>query len=159
MSPAKNIHKSVTPGSVKALMILEAGIISFLAYWIYSEYEYNPYFQTYLNTNILQHLTTYTIVLGLGIGLAGSVAAATLYRNLQHAKIRLETVAVPKIKGAVEKILDAIPTMDERFPGAIAKEGTVAPATPPAQASPTPTTSKATAIVPVIPPVDEKKSA
>lgn len=115
MSPSRNLQKAVTPESVKALMIIEAGIVGFLSYWIYREYQYNIYFKQYFDSIILQNLTTYTIVLGLGIGLAGSAFAATLYRNLQHAKTRLETVAAPKIKGTVEKIITSLPTIDDHI--------------------------------------------
>src|SRR5713226_9722492 len=159
MSPTKTPQKSTTPVSVKALMILEAGIIGFLTFWIFSEYQYNIYFQIYVNTNILQHLTTYTIVLGLGIGLAGSAAAATLYRNLKHAKIRLGTIAFPKIKGTVEKVLSSIPTIDERLPSVTVKERQSTLPTPAAQVAPTSTATNSTAIVPVVPSVDQKKSA
>ena len=115
MSPAKNPQKSVTPESVKALMILEAGIAGFFAYWLYSEYQFNVYFRQYFDSTILQHFTTYTMILGIGIGLAGSAAAATLYRNLQHAKNRLETVAMPRIKGTAEKIIASTSMIEEQM--------------------------------------------
>lgn len=159
MSPAKTPLKSVTPGSVKALMILEAGIISFLAFWLYNEYSYNIYFRIYVDTMIVAHITTYTVVLGLGIGLAGSAAAATLYRNLQHAKHSLERVTLPKIKGTVEKIMSSVPTIDERLPNATAKETTPAPVPTSIPTPVTPAASSVTAIVPVIPPEDQEKSA
>ncbi len=159
VNPVKTPLKSVTPGSVKALMILEAGIISFLAFWLYNEYSYNIYFRIYVDTMIVAHITTYTVVLGLGIGLAGSAAAATLYRNLQHAKHTLERVTLPKIKGTVEKIMSSVPTIDERLPNATAKETTLAPVPTTTPTSVTPAASNVTAIVPVIPPEDQKKSA
>ena len=94
-------------------MIVEAGVIGFLAYWIASEYIFNAYFHDYVDQLIGTHGTTLTAALGLGIGLAGSAVAATLYRNLQHAKSRLETIGAPKIRGAVEKILSSLPTVEE----------------------------------------------
>jgi hypothetical protein len=94
-------------------MIIEAGVIGFLAYWILSEYIFNAYFHDYVDQLLGAHGTTFTAALGLGIGLAGSAIAATLYRNLQHAKSRLETITAPKIRGAVEKILSSLPTVDE----------------------------------------------
>ncbi len=153
MSPAKNLQKSVTPESVKALMIIEAGIVGFLSYWIYSEYQYNVYFRQYIETTILQHLTTYTIILGLGIGLAGSAVAATLYRNLQHAKTRLETIAVPKIKGTVEKIIASIPTEPR-----VGLKGSDT-ASVPTDSGPIQTVDNTSAPSPVVPPVDQKRPA
>lgn len=112
MSPAKTHLKAVTPGSVKALMLVEAGIIVFLSYWVASEYTYNAFFRSYADQIIFNHITTYSAVLGLGIGLSGSAVAALLYRNLQHAKRRLETAVAPKIRGAVDKILPSLPNTD-----------------------------------------------
>jgi hypothetical protein len=94
-------------------MLVEAGVIGFLAYWIISEYLFNAYFHDYVDLLLGAHGTTFTAALGLGIGLAGSAIAATLYRNLQHAKSRLETITAPKIRGAVEKILSSLPIVEE----------------------------------------------
>ena len=116
MSPAKPVLKAVTPGSVKALMLVEAGIIGFLGYWIGSEYVYNAFFQTYLNEAVLSHFATYTAALGIGIGLAGSLVAATFYRNLRRARRLVDTIAVPKFRNAVDKILSGIPSLDENTP-------------------------------------------
>jgi hypothetical protein len=113
LSPARSPVKPVTPSSVKVLMLVEAGVIGFLAYWIISEYLFNAYFHDYVDLLLGAHGTTFTAALGLGIGLAGSAIAATLYRNLQHAKSRLETITAPKIRGAVEKILSSLPIVEE----------------------------------------------
>jgi hypothetical protein len=94
-------------------MVVEAAVVAFLAYWIVSEYVFNAYFHDYVDQLLGTHGTTFTAALGLGIGLAGSAIAATLYRNLQHAKSRLETIATPKIRGAIEKILASLPTVEE----------------------------------------------
>ena len=88
-------------------------MIGFLGYWIASEYVFNAYFHDYVDQLLGTHGTTFTAALGLGIGLAGSAIAATFYRNLQHAKSRLETITAPKIRGAVEKILSSLPTVEE----------------------------------------------
>ena len=112
MSPARTPLKAVTPGSVKVLMLVEAGIIGFLSYWVFSEYTYNAFFRSYADQILFNHITTYSALLGLGIGLAGSATAAMLYRNLQNAKRRLETVVAPKIRGAVDKILPSLPSVD-----------------------------------------------
>jgi len=111
MSPSRTVQRSVTPDSVKALMIIEAIVIAFFSFWLANEYSYNVYFQIYVNSVFVEHFTTYTIALGLGIGLAGTAAAATLYKNLREAKVKLESVA-PKIRGSVEKMLASIPSME-----------------------------------------------
>jgi hypothetical protein len=111
MSPSRTVQKSVTPDSVKALMIIEAIIIAFFSFWLANEYVYNVFFRVYVNSIFVEHFTTYTIALGLGIGVAGTAAAATLYKNLREAKVRLESVA-PKIRGSVEKMLASIPTLE-----------------------------------------------
>src|SRR3989454_11460892 len=121
LSPARSAVKPVTPGSVKILMVGEAGVIGFLAYWIVSEYIFNAYFHDYVDQLLGTHGTTFTAVIGLGIGLAGSAIAATLYRNLQHAKSRLETIATPKIRGAVEMILASLPTVEESPRASVAR--------------------------------------
>ncbi len=113
--------KPVTPSSVKILMVLEAAVVAFLAYWIFSEYVFNAYFHDYVDQLLGTHGTTFTAALGLGIGLAGSAIAATLYRNLQHAKSRLETIATPKIRGAVEKILSSLPAVEESQRASVAR--------------------------------------
>ena len=113
--------KPVTPSSVKILMVLEAAVVAFLAYWIASEYVFNAYFHDNVDQLLGTHGTTFTAALGLGIGLAGSAIAATLYRNLQHAKSRLETIATPKIRGAVEKILSSLPAVEESQRASVAR--------------------------------------
>ena len=111
MSPSRVAQKSVTPDSVKALMIIEAIVIAFFSFWLANEYVYNVFFRIYVNSIFVEHFTTYTIALGLGIGLAGTAVAATLYKSLREAKVRLEAVA-PKIRGSVEKMLSSVPTME-----------------------------------------------
>src|SRR6266478_7473079 len=121
LSPTRSPVKPVTPSSVKVLMLVEACIIGFLGYWIASEYVFNAYFHDYVDQLLGTHGTTFTAALGLGIGLAGSAVAATLYRNLQHAKSRLETIATPKIRGAVEMILACLPTVEESPRASVAR--------------------------------------
>jgi hypothetical protein len=111
MSPSRTIQKSVTPDSVKALMIIEAIVIAFFSFWLANEYVYNVFFRIYVNSIFVEHFTTYTIALGLGIGLAGTAAAATLYKSLRDAKLKLESVG-PKIRGSVEKMLAGVPTIE-----------------------------------------------
>ena len=153
MSPSRTVQRSVTPDSVKALMIIEAIVIAFFSFWLANEYVYNVYFRIYVDSVFIEHFTTYTIALGLGIGLAGTAAAATLYKNLREAKVKLESVA-PKIRGSVEKMLASVPSME---PQAVVIPISNAPVatSPPAQES-TPTVSP---IPPVSPPQsrEEKK--
>lgn len=111
-------------------MLVEAGIVGFLTYWIVSEYLFNAYFHDYVTQLLGTHITSFTAALGLGIGLAGSAIAATLYRNLQHAKYRLETIAAPKIRGAVEKILSTLPTIEEHRGASVGKALTRSPVAP-----------------------------
>jgi hypothetical protein len=111
MSPSRTVQKSVTPDSVKALMIIEAIIIAFFSFWLANEYVYNVFFRIYVNSIFVEHFTTYTIALGLGIGLAGTAAAATLFKNLRDAKLKLKSVT-PKIRGSVEKILASVPKLE-----------------------------------------------
>ena len=131
-------------------MVVEAGVIGFLAFWIVNEYLFNAYFHDYVVQLLGNHITTLTAALGLGIGLAGSAIAATLYRNLQHAKYRLETIAAPKIRGAVEKILSTLPTVEESQSARISK-ATAHPSGMPL--SPAPETAK----VPILPGNEQKK--
>jgi hypothetical protein len=150
LSPARSPVKPVTPSSVMILMLVEAGVIAFLTFWIVNEYFFNAYFHDYVVQLLGNHITTVTAALGLGIGLAGSAIAATLYRNLQHAKYRLETIAAPKIRGAVEKILSTLPTVEESQRARVTKVTASSSATP---LSPPPVT----ALVPVLPESEQKK--
>ncbi len=133
-------------------MIIEAIIIAFFSSWLANEYAYNVYFRIYVNSVFVGHLTTYTIALGLGIGLAGTAVAATLYKNLREAKVRLESVA-PKIRGSVEKMLASVPPMERQV---------IIPSNNPvlvSQSSPETATTIVTPVPPVSlpPPTDEKK--
>src|SRR5256885_14879330 len=102
-------------------MLIEAAVVAFLAYWIFSEYVFNAYFHDYVDQLLGTRGTTFTAAIGLGIGLAGSGIAVTLYRNLQHARSRLETIAAPKIRGAVEKILSSLPAFEESQRASVAR--------------------------------------
>jgi len=146
MSPSRTVQKAVTPDSVKSLMIIEAIVIAFFSFWLANEYVYNVFFRIYVNSIFIEHFTTYTIVLGLGIGLAGTAAAATLYKNLREAKVRLESVA-PKIRGSVEKMLAAVPTMETQ--GAVPTISSVSVSQPASGAS--------TTIGPPVPPVSSSQ--
>jgi len=121
-------------------MMVEAGVIGFLAYWIVSEYFFNAYFHDYVDQLFGAHGTTLTAALSLGIGLAGSAIAAALYRNLQHAKSRLETIGAPRIRGAVEKILSSLPTVEELQRVSVPK---ALPSSPVASSPPSQVTSPA----------------
>src|SRR5438034_10983941 len=98
-------------------MVVEAAVVAFLAYWIFSEYMFNAYFHDYVDQLLGTHGTTFTAAIGLGIGLAGSAVAATFYLNFQHAESPLEPIATPKIRGPVEMLLATLPTVDD-LPGA-----------------------------------------
>ena len=123
MSSATSARKAITPGSVKILMLVEAGIICFLSFWITNEYAYNAYFRSYIDQILIQHITTYTAAFGLGIGLAGTAVAAMLYKNLQRAKTHLENVTAPRIRGAVEKVLAGLPSTETHTVATIGSGG------------------------------------
>jgi hypothetical protein len=133
-------------------MIIEAIVIAFFSFWLAKEYVYNVFFRIYVNSIFVEHFTTYTIALGLGIGLAGTAAAATLYKNLREAKVRLESVA-PKIRGSVEKMLASVPTMEAQ---AVVPPISSLPISQPAPGA-TATTSAPIAPVSTPRPVEEKK--
>lgn len=151
MPSSKTVLKAITPDSVKALMVIEAIVIAFFSFWLANEYVYNIYFRIYIDAVFVQHLTSYTIVIGLGIGLAGTAVAAALYKTMREAKVKLESVA-PKIRGSVEKLLTSVPTMDVKGPPVPASPATVVAQ---AEANPTP----AVQLVPVTSPksFEEKK--
>jgi hypothetical protein len=149
MSPSTTVQRSVTPESVKALMIIEAIIIGFFSFWLANEYVYNVFFRIYVDSIFIEHFTTYTIALGLGIGLAGTAAAATLYKNLREAKLKLESIA-PKIRGSVEKMLASVPSMEQQIVVPPTSNAQVAIAQPAQEASP---------ITNLIPPVSPAKPA
>jgi len=152
MSPGKTVQKSVTPDSVKALMIIEAIVIAFFSFWLANEYVYNVFFRIYVNSIFVEHFTTYTIALGLGIGLAGTAAAATLYKNLRDAKLKLESAA-PKIRGSVEKVLASVPKLEAQT--AVPSINSV-PVSQPAPGTGTTTVAPAP-LVSSPPPTEEKK--
>ncbi len=113
MTPSRTVQRPVTPDSVKTLMVLEALVAGFLGFWLYSEYLNNLYFQAYVNTAFLQHITTYAMAISIAIGLTGSLATASLWRNLRQARLRLETATPSKMKRTVEKVPLNVPLLDE----------------------------------------------
>jgi len=117
LSPSKAPVKPVTPESVKGLMVIEAVVLGFLSFWMVDEYMHNVYLQQYANGAILGHLTTYTIVIGVAIGLASTFAIFTLWRNLKETRNKLERVTPPpRLKAPVRHVLSSLPTMDEDTP-------------------------------------------
>lgn len=116
LAPAKSAQRAMTPTSVRALMVIEAGAIVFLGYWLYSEYSYNAYFQDYFDTAILRQLGTYAVLSGLSLGLTASFATVALWKSLHRARMRLATLPSPKIKGSVERLHSTIPSHDEPLP-------------------------------------------
>ena len=137
MTSSKPILKSITPDSVKALIIIEAIVIAFFSFWLANEYVYNVYFRISVDSVFVEHLTSYTIAIGLGIGLACTAVAAALYKTMREAKIKLESVA-PKIRGSVGKLLTSVPTIDAKGPSTSTSpvSVTVQPETPAAIATP-----------------------
>lgn len=155
MTPAKPVQKAVTPDSVKGLMLIEAGVIGFLGYWIASEYVYNAYFRTYIDQAVLSHITTYTAVVGLGIGLGGSAVAAALYRNLRHARSLLENMSASKFRGAMSQVLAGLPALDEGGSSPFVREQFIHEAIE----APVPATSRMSALVSKLRPGKSKKKS
>ena len=151
MTPSKTVLNAVTPDSVKALMVIEAVVIAFFSFWLANEYVYNVYFRIYIDSVFVQHLTSYTIAIGLGIGLAGTAVAATLYKTMREAKVKLESVA-PKIRGSVEKLFTSVQTIDAKGPSA-------PPSSVAIVSQPETTPTRAATLAPVSPPKasEEKK--
>jgi len=113
LSPSKANTKPFTPSSVKGLMIVEAAVLAFLGIWLTNEYMNNIYMQLYWNSLIGANATTYTMAIGLAIGLGGTVTAFTLWKNLRLARYKLEHISSPRLKGAMKHALSSLPTMDE----------------------------------------------
>src|SRR5438309_11853741 len=96
-------------------MLLEAAVLACLGIWLTNEYMNNIYMQLYWNSLISAHLTTYTMIIGLAIGLGGTVTAFTLGKNLREARYKLEHVTSPRLRGSVKQVLSMLPTMDEEY--------------------------------------------
>ncbi len=103
-------------------MLIEAGIILFLTYWVMSEYTYSAFFHSYVDQALLSHVTSYTAILGLGVGLAGSAAAVTLYKILSNSRHGLERTAVPSIRVGVENMIASLPGASARPSSSVAIE-------------------------------------
>lgn len=155
MTSAKIVQKAVTPDSVKVLMLVEAGVIGFLGYWIASEYVYNAFFRTYFDQAVLSHITTYSAALGVGIGLAGSAVAAALYRNLRHTRGLLENLGPSKFRGAMSQVLAGLPALDESSSSSIVGEQFIHEAIE----TPVPATSRMSALVSRLRPGKSKKKS
>src|SRR2546429_9287156 len=85
-------------------MLVEAGIIAFLGYWLMSEDVYDVSFHSYVDQALLSHVTWYTAILGLGIGMGGSAAAVACYKILRNARHGLETTHAPRFRGRFAKL-------------------------------------------------------
>src|SRR2546427_9740338 len=113
--PSRTSMKPFARSSIKALTLLEAAVLAFLGIWLTNEYMNNIYMQLYWNSLIGTHLTTYTIIIGLAIGLGGTVTAFTLWKNLREARYKLEHITSPRLRGSVKQVLSMLPTMDEEY--------------------------------------------
>src|SRR5437773_6245429 len=74
LSTTKGPREAVTPYSVKVLMLVEAGVILFLTYWLMSEYTHNIFFRSYADQILLDPMTGYVALLVMGVGLTASTA-------------------------------------------------------------------------------------
>ena len=153
MSTTRGPRDAVTPYSVKVLMLVEAGIIAFLGYWLMSEYVYDVSFHSYVDQALLSHVTWYTAILGLGIGMGCSAAAVACYKILRNARHGLETTHAPRFRGRFGKLSTGLPVSGARSSSSVAIE-------PKASDAPAPSTSSTlTAIVPVPEKSESKKDA
>jgi len=134
-------------------MLVEAGIIAFLGYWLMSEYVYDVSFHSYVDQALLSHVTWYTAILGLGIWMACSVAAVVCYKILRSTKHGLETTHVPRFRGRFGKLSTGLPIDGSRTPSIVTIEPKASEAPPPS------TSSTVTAIVPVPEKSETKKDA
>src|SRR3989442_6815285 len=73
----------------------------------------NIYMQLYFFFNDTATTEIYTMIIGLAIGLGGTVTAFTLWKNLREARYKLEHVTSPRLRGSVKQVLSMLPTMDE----------------------------------------------
>ncbi len=78
-----------TPGLAKTIMALQTGVIFFLSFWIFQEFENNVYLQIYVN-GFLQSSGVTLVALG-SVGFF-SVMAVLLFAKLRRTGKELETV-------------------------------------------------------------------
>ena len=145
MSTTKGPREAVTPYSVKVLMLVEAGVILFLTYWLMSEYTHNTFFRSYADQVLLDPMTGYIALLVMGVGLTASTAVVLLYRLLRNAKRPLETTSMPRIRGGVEKMILGMSGGDAQSSPSIAVAAEPKVSEAPAQSA----SSQVTATVPV----------
>ncbi len=90
-----SVRKSL-PGSAKIVMFLQTLVILFLSFWLYEEYQYNSYFQLYVN-GFLQGSAFAAIVLISIVAFIG--VAIVLYLNLRSTRKELEGLLSTKQVG------------------------------------------------------------
>src|SRR5438034_10326819 len=74
LSTTKGTREAVTPYSVKVLLLVEAGVILFLSYWLVTEYTLNIFFRSYASQILLDTMTGYIVLLVMGVGLTCSTS-------------------------------------------------------------------------------------
>src|SRR5438046_9962020 len=82
LSTAKGPREAVTPYSVKVLMLVEAGVILFLTYWLMSEYTHYIFFRSYADQILLDPMTVYIALLVMGVGSTDRTVVVLLYSPL-----------------------------------------------------------------------------
>ncbi len=118
-----------------------------------SEYVYDVSFHSYVDQALLSHVTWYTAILGLGIGMGCSAAAVVCYKILRNTNHGLETTHVPRFRGRFGKLSTGLPVGGAHSSSSVAIE-------PKASDAPVPSTSSTvTAIVPVPEKSESKKDA
>ena len=126
LSPSKSTIKPITPESVKGLMMVEALTAGILGAWLYNDYQYNLNMQAYAKQVFGTNFITYTMIIGIAVGLAGTIVAFTLWNNLRDARTRLEHLSTPKLRSSVRHALSVLPTIDEETPASAPNEPALA---------------------------------
>ncbi|OLD03683.1 MAG: hypothetical protein AUJ07_05890 [Crenarchaeota archaeon 13_1_40CM_3_53_5] len=81
-----------TPGSLKALIVLEGFAILLLGSWLYVEYKYAATFRNLLNDLVFSRITLWTTAIGVSLGLIGSAAAIGLWKSQGRLRHKIETL-------------------------------------------------------------------
>jgi hypothetical protein len=83
-----SVWKSI-PGFAKVLIILQTLVILFMSFWIYQEYLYNSYLQTYVSGYFQGGLFTAIVVVSIGFF---TIVALALYAKLRSTRKELDGI-------------------------------------------------------------------
>jgi len=77
------------PGFAKTLLFVQTVIILFMSFWIYQEYQNNPYLQSYVNGNL--QAGSFTTIVFISISMC-TIIAIGLFLKLRSTRRELEGV-------------------------------------------------------------------